>query len=323
MKKYISFVSYVLTLSVAVAFVAFSSPKVSAADSSSTAGKITTSQSALNVRSGMGSSYSIIGGISKGSYVTLISKSGSWWKVEYSNGEYGYCYAQYIEAVNSTSGYVNTVSSGLNVRTGVGTTYSVQNTISRGTNILILSETNGWYKILYNGTQTGYVSALYIKENGSYSYVSLNTQDYKQTDSRWANTEVGSSEKTIAQIGCVVCCLSITESYRTKSEIIPNDMESMLSFTPGGAVYWPTNCVLYTGSDYLDVAYSQIIKGNPVMIGGKTFFGSTHYVVITGFTGGTLSAENFLIKDPGTSTRITLSQYLSKYTTVSKIVYYK
>jgi len=323
MKKYTSFVSYVLALSVAVTFVAFYSPKVSAADSSSTAGKIATSQSALNVRSGMGSSYSIVAKASRGSYITLISKSGSWWKVEYSNGEYGYCYDQYIESVSSTSGYVNTSSSALNVRTGEGTYYSIQNTISRGTNILILDESNGWYKILYNGTRTGYVSSLYIKKYGSYSYVSLNTQDYKQTDSRWGNTQVGSSGKTISQIGCAVCCLSITESYRTGSEITPNGMESKLTFTSGGAVYWPSNYVFYTGSDYLGVVYSMLSQGKPVIICGKTSLGSSHYVVITGFTGGTLSAKNFLIKDSGTTTRTTLAQYLLKYTTISKIVYYK
>ncbi|MDD4699376.1 MAG: SH3 domain-containing protein [Oscillospiraceae bacterium] len=323
MKKFTLFVSFIFTLSIIISIFIFAAPSVSAADSSSTAGKVTTTSTSLIVRSGMGTSYSRVAGLRSGSYVTLISKSGGWWKVEYASGQFGYCSADYITSVSSTAGYVSTSSSSLTVRTGAGTSYSVKNYIFRGTNILILSESSGWYKILYNGIQTGYVSALYIKKYESYSYVSLNTANYKQTDSRWADTELGSSGKTISQVGCAVSCLSITESYRTGTTITPNKLATSLSFTSGGAVYWPTNYVSYAESDYLKVVYSKLVEGKPVIIGGRTSLGSSHYVVITGFTGGTLSAGNFLIKDPGSTARTTLSQYSSKYTNFSKIVYYK
>lgn len=322
MKRFTLFISFVLTVMFIVAIFAFASPSVSAADSGSTAGKITTTSSALNVRSGAGSSYSIIAGISRGSYITLISKTGSWWKVEYSSGQYGYCSDEYITSVISTAGYVNTASTSLNVRTGAGASYSIQGVIPRGTSVLILSEANGWSKILYNGTQTGYVSSSYIKKYGAYNYVSLDTANYKQTDSRWSATVLGGSGKTIADAGCTVTCLAITESYRLGYTITPNEMAARLNFTSGGAVYWSSNYVFYFNSDYLSVAYSKLSQGKPVIIGGKTSFGSTHYVVVTGFTGGALTAENFVIKDPGSATRTTLAQYFAKYNTFIKMAYY-
>ena len=68
---------------------------------------------------------------------------------------------------NSQYGYV-TPSDGLNIRSGPGTSYSKIGAIPCGERIEILSETNGWYKIKYNGN-VGYVCADYVRIDGSSS----------------------------------------------------------------------------------------------------------------------------------------------------------
>jgi murein DD-endopeptidase MepM/ murein hydrolase activator NlpD len=48
------------------------------------------------------------------------------------------------------------------VRTGAGTSYAIAAQLSNKTWVVVLSTSNGWSRILYNGTKTGYVSAKYL-----------------------------------------------------------------------------------------------------------------------------------------------------------------
>ena len=66
-------------------------PQALAADAASKAGAVTISEGWLNVRSRASSGAPIVSTLKKGSYITLISKSGSWWRVEYAKDCYGYC----------------------------------------------------------------------------------------------------------------------------------------------------------------------------------------------------------------------------------------
>ena len=54
----------------------------------------------------------------------------------------------------------------LNVRSGGSTNDSVITTVTKGTQLDIVSSENGWYAININGT-TGYVSAQYVSTDGS------------------------------------------------------------------------------------------------------------------------------------------------------------
>ena len=87
-----------------------------AATMESKAGAVTTSGSRLNVRSSASTASGTVATLNKGSYITLISKSGNWWKVEYANGKYGYCHADFITIVEGSPVKVTTQSSNLNVR---------------------------------------------------------------------------------------------------------------------------------------------------------------------------------------------------------------
>lgn len=320
-------VSIVMTLLCSFMIFYFEGFHAEAATSASVSGIVATSSGNLNVRATQSTSASVVASLAKGSYVTLLSKSGNWWYLEYADGKYGYSHADYIKAVSSDAAAVNITSGTLNVRAGAGTSYAVIGSLNKGKWVVVLSESNGWSKILYQGTKVGYVSSQYLKKQNSdtYSSISLNVPDYKQTDSRWANVTLGSSGKTIRSIGCTTTALAMTESYRLGYTIYPDAMSKKLSYSSSGSLYWPTNYLGTTdGTNYLQQIYQLLKQGKPVIVGAKTTAGNQHWVVVTGFTGGnSLAAANFQINDPGTSSRTNLSQFLNAYPTFYKLVYYQ
>ena len=299
-------------------------PATAQAASVTGAGVVSVSSGSLNVRSSASASSTIVSTLPKGSYVTLLDHTGSWWHVKYGANSYGYCSDSYITKVSSTSVAAVKVSSGsLNVRSGAGTGYSIVGTLANGATVVVLSVSGSWDRILYNGTRTGYVSNAYLGSGSvsGYTAVSLSLQNFKQTDSRWANTAIGSAG-TIKTIGCLTTALAMTESYRLGTVIYPNAMVSRLSYTSGGAAYWPSVYQFYTNSDYLAKVYQLLKSNKPVIVGSKTSSGGSHYVVVTGFKGGALTASNFTINDPGFSTRHTLDQQFSAYPIFYKLAYY-
>lgn len=304
-----------------------------AAGAGATAGVVSTASSPLMVRTAASIESAVVATLSKGSTVTLLSKSGSWWYVEYSTGKYGYCHTSYITPLSSShAGYVSTSSGALNIRTGGSTTFSVTAQLAKGTGVVVLSEQNGWSRVLYNGTAIGYASSRYISDYAAaqtataaaYKAITLPVPDYKQYDSRWASLKVGSSGKTLSTIGCVTTALADMESYRQgSSAVTPATMLYRLSYTPSGDVYWPSNYQKYTGSGYLSVIYQQLAGGKPVILGVKTSAGRMHWVVVKGYTGGsTLTTSGFLINDPGSGSRTTLAVLMKEYPYFYKLEYY-
>ena len=129
---------------------------------------------ALNVRSGAGTSYSVIGSLSNGANVEIVETSGSWYKIKYGSG-YGYVSKDYVTVSSSSSNSGSSsstttqsgtikVSDALNVRSGAGTSYSVIGSLSNGANVEIVETSGSWYKIKY-GSGYGYVSKDYVTIN--------------------------------------------------------------------------------------------------------------------------------------------------------------
>lgn len=317
MKKSISLILILLTL-------LYIAPiQVDAADMTSKAGAVTTVGGSLNIRSSASTTARILGTLRKGSHITLLSKSGSWWKVEYGKGLYGYCHSDYITIIQGSPVKVNTQSGNLNVRSGAGTSYAVQAQLVKGEAVLQLSTQSGWTRVLYHGTKTGYVSSQYLSTAGN-NAVKLSVPSYKQSDSRWANVTIGTSGKTIGKIGCATTAIAMMESYRTGTTIYPDAMSKKLRYTSTGSVYWPENFITVTDStNYLSRVLQLLQQGKPVLLGAKNTYGSQHWVVITGYTGGSLTPANFTINDPGSNTRTTLAQFLNAYPTFYKYFYYR
>lgn len=297
-----------------------------AAAPSPAAGVVSTAGGRLNVRASGSTGAVVVASLGNGSYVTLRQKSGAWWQVEYAKGQYGYCYGDYITPVSGSVATVATQSGSLNVRSGAGTSYSKVGSLAKGESVVVLSTAGGWSRILYHGTKTGYVSARYLSvlSTAGYPAVSLAVPGFQQTDSRWANVKVGSSGKTIAQIGCATTAIAMMESYRTGTTIYPDAMSGKLSYTASGSVYWPSHYTAVTeASGYLSGIYAQLKAGKPVLLGAKNAAGGQHWVVVTGFTGGdSLTAAAFTIRDPGSHSRTNLQQFLNAYPFFYKYFHY-
>ena len=323
MKQIVSIVlTLIITLSVVVMPI-----KSYGATLTSQAGIVSVSSGVLNVRKSASTSSTVVATLPRNSYVTLISQSGNWYYVEYADGKYGYCHKDYIKLDSGKTATVKTNSTSLNVRSGAGTNYAIKDLIPKGEIVIILSTTNGWSKILYNGNKTGFVSSQYLSSNStpsSYPKKTLNVPSFKQTDSRWANVKIGTSGKTIGQIGCVTTAIAMMESYRTGTTIYPDAMSKKLSYSSSGNVYWPSNYIAVTSSNgYLSKIYEKLKEGKPVLFGAKKSSGTQHWVVITGYSGGdTLTASGFIINDPGSSRRTNLQHLLNEYPTFYKYFYY-
>lgn len=326
MKKHCKALLFVLTLILTSSFLLFG---VCAADASSKAGKVVTESTALNLRKSATTSSAVVKQMKKGKYLTLLKKEGSWWKVEYAAGKTAYAHGDYIDTVSSKAMYVATKSGNLNVRSSASASAEIRTTLAKGTAVLRLSEKNGFSKILYNGSSTGYVSSAYLSPLTSESYkkISLSVPSYKQTDSRWASIKIGTQGDTIKSSGCTTTALAMTESFHLGRTVTPADMVKKLTYSSSGMLYWPSDYAteLITSSDYLSKIYSLLAKGKPVILGMKKSGGSQHWVVVTGHSksSSSLSASDFTINDPGSGTRVLLSEFVSAYPSAYKIAYKK
>lgn len=107
--------------------------------------------------------------------VVIISKSGDWYKVNYNLKE-GYMHASYLDVLtceNAELGYGQVNGSGVNLRSGPGTSYRSVGTASKGSKCYILGLNNGWYKVIYNST------ICYIRSD----FVDLTEIPYENKDS--------------------------------------------------------------------------------------------------------------------------------------------
>ncbi len=315
-----------LFISAAAALSLFAAPLgASAASASSQAGVVATASSGLNVRRSASSSSGIVASLYKGGYVTLMRRSGDWWYVEFDDGEYGYCHSDYIRNVSSSPRRVKTSSGTLNVRSGAGTAYRRIGSLTSGDIVLVLSSSGGWSRILYDGTKLGYVNSSYLTSVDKYPAVALSVPHYMQTDSRWAGVTLGSSGKTIYRVGCTTTSFAMIESYIAGKTIYPDAMSKKLKYTSSGNVYWPDTYEMITSSSgYMAKIYAQLKAGNPVLFGVKKASGGQHWVVITGYKGGSsLTSSGFIINDPADSSRKTLADLYADYPYFYKFLYYK
>ena len=154
--------------------------------------KLSSTSSSLNLRENPSLSSKILGGLSHGSSIDILGKTGSWYKIKYGS-KIGYVSSQFITTSNSSNSsgssvtsqrfgtvYLSNKYSTLNVRKNAGTNSSVISSLAYGSKVEILSSSGEWYKINFKNT-TGYVYSKYIKDTAQ-KVVAFNqsaTQDKK------------------------------------------------------------------------------------------------------------------------------------------------
>lgn len=132
----------------------------------------------LNMRSGAGTDYSIIEVLAEGAYVEVLdgpyfANGYNWWQVQVdASGNFGWVAGAYLTVASSGAfsigDTVYATSDSLNVRSGPGTGFSVIDTITYGTNGLIIdgpvtADGYVWYQIEYvGGTYNGWVASEFL-----------------------------------------------------------------------------------------------------------------------------------------------------------------
>ncbi|WP_187373559.1 SH3 domain-containing protein, partial [Neobacillus jeddahensis] len=151
----------------------------------------------LNVRTSASTHAAILASLTKGTAVTVLSEANGWAKVQV-NGKTGYVSITYLSSSNPTSSapsapikkYVNVSSGSLNLRNGASTNAAISTTLSKGTMVTVLSETNGWAKVQVNG-KTGYVSSSFLSNSTSGTNTSTTTSP-TTTTTKYVNITSGS-----------------------------------------------------------------------------------------------------------------------------------
>ena len=197
----------------------------------------TVNTNGLNVRSGPSTSYSVVGSLSEGDKVSVISESNGWSKILYNNKE-RYVSSRYLGSQESETDsndtpviketkIVNTDS--LNVRSGPSTSYSKLGSLSKGNKVSVISESNGWSKILYNEKEA-YVSSEYLDSQESDSDTTPVIKETKIVNTDSLNVRSGPST-SYSKLGSLSkgSKVSVISESNGWSKILYNEKEAYVS----------------------------------------------------------------------------------------------
>lgn len=145
----------------------------------------------LRIRTGAAIYHPVIGGVTQGEALKVTGIENGWYKID-RGGKTGYVSAQYVKFVPNTTDYYVTAD-GLNIRSGAGAQYDIQNTITRGDKVQVSGEDNGWFKVTFNG-QTGYINKKYVSQAGVEAAKSTSKADTQVQ----AKSDTKASEQTKA-----------------------------------------------------------------------------------------------------------------------------
>ena len=177
---------------------------------------------ALNVRSGPATTYSVIGQVLQGNDVKIVDKTGNWLKVNYKNTT-GYVSGAYVSSIYNeakTEGYVIGCNT-LNVRSGPGTEYARKGSLVNGTKVHIISTSLGWSKIIYNGNYA-YVSASYLSNSPSENQGNTGSNNSSNGNNLSnGSTENNNTQVTVKNTGTVTADrLNVRQQPSTSSTIL-------------------------------------------------------------------------------------------------------
>ncbi len=212
-------------------------------------------------------------------------------------------------------------------------TYHFSETGTMTTGWLTLNGTQYYFDLTTGKMATGTVTlpdgTYLFDEKGVFqkkqeSGIAYTVPYYNQADPRWGSTYIGT--KTIAQVGCLVTSLAMTQSYHTGTEILPDEMRYQLQFSNNSLLWAPVfamgyeieSCSGLSTTAFCQRLYTLLKEHGPVIVGADNVYGGSHYVVVTGCTNldsSTLKTSDFTMNDPGFSSRTTLDEHLASYPT--------
>ncbi|MHB1653348.1 MAG: 5'-nucleotidase C-terminal domain-containing protein [Desulfitobacteriaceae bacterium] len=114
--------------------------------------KLQVTASALNLRTGPGLDFEVVGAIPQKTIIDLLDSVDGWDKVSYGGQSY-YVYAQYVQPTADSILKTTTVvtRAGLNVRNRADLSATILEALPYGAMVYVVGVEGDWYKILYNG----------------------------------------------------------------------------------------------------------------------------------------------------------------------------
>ena len=170
----------------------------------------------LNVRSGPSTDNEVIGKLYENNTVKILESSNGWYKIQKNDGQTGWVSGEYItlksnsgnDSSSDSSFKATVTASVLNVRSGPSTNDIVISKINTGTEVEVLEESNGWYKVKLKNGQVGWASAQYLSTNS-------------MSDNQGSSNQDSSNEVNISKTGIVKAdVLNIRSNPGTNNSII-------------------------------------------------------------------------------------------------------
>ena len=168
------------------------------------------STTSLNVRSGPGTGYKVVGYLKPEEKIQVIGKTDGWYKVKYNNAD-AYASAHYLtfltpdstpapssgntgSSVQPDAGFnpkkVTVTARSLHVRSGASTSSQSIGGLTKGQVVEAIGKDGSWYKINYNG-RAAYINDQYV-EDGE---VDFNEQGATKTATTGVNMRTSASTK--------------------------------------------------------------------------------------------------------------------------------
>jgi len=122
-------------------------------------GAATVGTSALRLRTGPGTTHSVVTLLDEGDIVVVLERTNKEWYYVNFHGQTGYLSVAYLRDVLTAENFnaQGCVSGDMvNIRKGPNTTSDVVAKLTDGTVVTVIGINNGWYKVKHNGN-TGYV----------------------------------------------------------------------------------------------------------------------------------------------------------------------
>ena len=275
--------------------------------------------SSLNVRSGAGTSYSVIGGVANGKAVSVVGSANGWYKIKYGSG-YGYINSSYTSssaprsssaAAPSNTSSQPTVSSSkattmysttadLKVRSGRGTSYSAIGSLSRGQAVTVVDTSNYWYKVQYGGGY-GYVGSKYL----SSSKPSANTDTSSSSSTTTDSSSVSSGSITSVAKSLLGCSYA---SGATGPSSFDCSGFTQYVYKRCGISIPRTSSSQYSGSSH--ISKSELRAGDLVFFSNDSSGGAVGHVAIYLVDGMIIHAAN---SRTGVCTTSMNSSYYTKH----------
>jgi len=129
--------------------------------------------SSLNVRSGPGTGYRIIGSVRNNDTVRVTHHDGNWRKINWQNGANAYVHGSYVKKLDTPPSSADTnvtdydgvvTADTLNVRSGPSTANGIIGKRYRNQKVRVTHHSGVWRKIAWSGGSSAYVHGSYVNK---------------------------------------------------------------------------------------------------------------------------------------------------------------